>query len=60
MCTEEYVRSRYIENKSQEQEIDNGDKKGSNILEQLREENQLNILIAKDILHYFNEDNMIF
>lgn len=60
MCTEEYVRSRYIENKSQEQEIDNADKKGSNILEQFREENQLNILIAKDILHYFNEDNMIF
>lgn len=60
MCRKKYVRSRYIENKSQEQEIDNGDEKGSNILEQFREENQFNILIAKDILHYFSEDSMIF
>lgn len=43
-----------------EQELDNGDEKGSNILEQFREENQLNTLIAKDILHYFNGDSMLF
>lgn len=43
-----------------DQEIDNGDEKRSNMLEQFREENQFNILIAKDILYYFNRDSMIF